>query len=261
MITQITFKYNTHLALFLNIFILSFQKLKFRRTVEVQTEMSPPHDHQGSSGGSADDGTRNVTIDGCEYRVTKEALTDFLSCYVEVTSDILEVVYKDGTSGGSNRTGSYAVQVKLNKNLPQLAPIMGKRVKFFYKGIQKLCPNCFGPHPKKVCNSRKVLWIDFVDNFIQENANVPEGCFGRWIDIIKRSKSQINVAHQNTLETIVSEEVHAGAEPAAMIANNSAVPPTGELPHSQATAEWLLNVSDVDDGHPKAPVKKKFGTF
>ena len=64
------------------------------------------------------------------------------------------------------------------------------------------------------------------------------------------------MSHQNTLETIFSEEVHAGASPAATIANNNAVPPTGELPHSQATAEWLLNVSDVDDGHPKAPVKK-----
>jgi hypothetical protein len=41
----------------------------------------------------------------------------------------------------------------------------------------------------------------------------------------------------------------------ATVVNYEAVPPTRELPHSQATAEWLLNVSDVDEGHQKPPVK------
>jgi hypothetical protein len=92
-----------------------------------------------------DDGTRNITIEGCEYRVTNEALFSFLSTFGEVTSDILEVIFKEDSSGGSNRTGFYSVTVKLCKDLPQLVSIMGKRVKFYYSGIQNYVQNVMSP--------------------------------------------------------------------------------------------------------------------
>jgi hypothetical protein len=110
---------------------------------------------QGTTNTQQDDGTRTVSIEGCEYRVPKEVLVSFLSCYGVITSDILEVVYKDGDTHDNIRMGSYSVKVRLNRDLPQLAPIMGKRVKFYYKGIQKLCPKCFGSHHIKNCHSKK----------------------------------------------------------------------------------------------------------
>jgi hypothetical protein len=112
-------------------------------------------DHGFQTKNSVDDGTRIITIKGCEYRVPKESLVNFLSSYGEVVSDVLEVVVNEDDSGNCTRLGSYRVKVKLSRDLPHLAPIMGKRVNFHYKRIQKLCPNCFGPHPKKNCHSKK----------------------------------------------------------------------------------------------------------
>jgi hypothetical protein len=130
-----------------------------------------------TAGGSIDDGSRFITIEGCEYRVPKEVLKNYLSNYVEVMSDILEVICNDGATGIRIRTGSYSVKVKLTRDLPQWAPLVGRRVKFFYKGIQKLCPICFGPNSKKKCQSQKVQWIEYVEAFIEREKDITADCF------------------------------------------------------------------------------------
>jgi hypothetical protein len=57
---------------------------------------------------------------------------------------------------------------------------MGRRIKIHYRGIQKLCPNCFGPHPKQLCQSRKKLWKEYVTDFKNLNPNIPDDLFGKW---------------------------------------------------------------------------------
>jgi hypothetical protein len=96
----------------------------------------------------------------------------------------------DGTNpedenDGNNRTGNYIVRVKLERKIPELVPIMGKRVKFFYPGIQRLCTNCFGNHPKRVCRSQKVPWSKYVSDFITSNPQVPRHILGRWAELNK----------------------------------------------------------------------------
>jgi hypothetical protein len=71
-----------------------------------------------------DDGTQTNTFQGCKYRVSKEALIKFLSCQGEEVSDILEVIFKDSDPAGN--MGSYSVKLRLNRDLPQPAPIMGR---------------------------------------------------------------------------------------------------------------------------------------
>ncbi len=110
-----------------------------------------------------DDGTRQIRIEGCEYRIPKTTLIEFLSLYGTVVSDIGEILFSGKTNpedknGGHNRTGNYIVKVRLERKIPELVPIMGKRVKFWYPGIQRLCSNCFGNHPKRVCHSQKIAW-------------------------------------------------------------------------------------------------------
>jgi hypothetical protein len=87
---------------------------------------------------------------------------------------------QDSPEDGSDRTGNYVVKVKLIKNIPELVPILGKRVKFFYPGIQRLCTNCFGEHSKQTCQSRKVPWNQYVSKFIELRPEIPREIFSRW---------------------------------------------------------------------------------
>ena len=52
-------------------------------------------------------------------------------------------------------------KVKLERDIPNLLPMSGKRIKIFYKGVQRLCPVCFDKHSKNVCKSDKVPWIRY----------------------------------------------------------------------------------------------------
>ena len=111
------------------------------------------HQHQ-------DDGTRLIKIEGCEYRVPELALTEFLEFFGEIKSEIVEDTFADGLSPpgsencGTNRTGTYSVSIKLNRKIPQLLPIMGKRVRIYYPGIQKLCPIALGHTPNTHASPR-----------------------------------------------------------------------------------------------------------
>ena len=183
----------------------------------------------------ADDGTRLVKIEGCEYRVSREVLTEYLSHYGTLASEILEDVFEDNlgpdeSDDGTNRTGNYSVRIKLNKDMPQLAPIMGKRVKFYYRGIQKLCTNCFGHHNRQVCQSRRVTWINYVTHFIDANPHFHRILYGRWFDIVKKGES-LTGGNQDNQRGI--NETNSGSRPAKN------APPPKSVTNEVATAEWL----------------------
>ena len=141
-----------------------------------------------------DDGKKVVKIEGCEYRVTKDEILQWLSYYGEVTSDLEEDVFKDEFAvDGNNRTGNYTVMMKLDRPIPQLLPMCGRRVKMYHAGIQKLCTNCFGPHKKQHCESNeKVPWVQYVHTFIEDNEDMKPEMFGKWLDIVQRVKDESN---------------------------------------------------------------------
>jgi hypothetical protein len=91
-------------------------------------------------------------VEGCEYGVPETRLVYFLAFVGKICSLNIEDTFENGISPngnvGTNRTGTYSVKIQLMRNIPQLHSIMGKRVKIYFPGIQKLCPNCYGPHPK-----------------------------------------------------------------------------------------------------------------
>ncbi len=128
---------------------------------------NPNRMHNNANGPSeqqVDDGTRKIKIEGCEYRIPKATLFEFLSYFGEINSDIVEVLFYDGVAhsdeSSTNRTGTYMVKIRLSKDIPQLLPILGKRIKIYFPGIQRLCSNCFGQHPKSACKSKRVVWTD-----------------------------------------------------------------------------------------------------
>ena len=83
------------------------------------------------------DGTRMIKIEGCEYRVPEKVLVEFLEFFGEIKSEILEDTFQDGLTPpgsencGTDRTGTYSVNIKLYRKIPQLLPIMGKRVRIY----------------------------------------------------------------------------------------------------------------------------------
>ncbi len=79
---------------------------------------------------------------------------------------------------------------------------------FYYMVIQKLCPNCFGPHPKKVCHSQKSPWIRYLANFVEWNPDIPREIYGRWTQIIKGKLALCQDNHYQAVQEMGAVAVH-----------------------------------------------------
>ena len=154
-----------------------------------------------ASASYSDEWTRVVKIEGCDYRVSGEMLLEWLGLYGEVLSELVEDVFEDSEdSEGENTTGIYSVKMRLNCNIPQLLPIGGRRIKIYYRNINKLCTSCFWHHSRRDCKEEKVKWIDYVSNFVNSNPHIDPALYGKWLMILERERKQklINEAHFNS---------------------------------------------------------------
>ena len=146
----------------------------------------------------SEDWTRVVKVEGCDYRVSKDMILEWLGMYGEVLTDLVEDVFEDSEdSEGANATGIYSAKMKLRSNIPQLLPMDGRRVKIYYRNINKLCTSCFGAHHRRNCKAEKVKWIDYVDDFINTNPQIDKEMYGKWTTICERERKQkeINEEH------------------------------------------------------------------
>jgi hypothetical protein len=162
------------------------------------TGLRPPGSDRQASGNQCalsnttmDDGTRKIQIQGCEYRIPKEVLEEYLSNFGELVSDIKEALFEDGgdpleAADGTNRTGNYNVKIKLNGDIPQLLPILGKRIRIFYPGTPRLCTNCFKGHHRSSCHSRKISWKDYTEQFMRDHPDI-DGNLMRRENPVKRA--------------------------------------------------------------------------
>ena len=53
-----------------------------------------------------------------------------------------------------------------------------------------MCSNCFGTHIGKECTNQKVLWIDYVQDFMAKHEDIPQDYYGKWTKIINNSKKR-----------------------------------------------------------------------
>jgi hypothetical protein len=144
------------------------------------------------------DWTRVVKIEGCNYRIQKDMIMEWLGFYGEIQTDLVEDVFEDSEdSEGENTTGVYSVKMKLHSNIPQFLPIDGRRIKIYYRNINKLCTNCFGEHNKRNCKEEKVKWIDYVDSFMKDNRHIDSSLFGKWAMILEREKKQRQIDREH----------------------------------------------------------------
>jgi hypothetical protein len=156
-----------------------------RRPVHTPSATSGP----ANVGRNLDDGIRKILIQGCEYRIPRDILITYLSNFGDVTEELTEELFDDGglpdnELDGTNRTGNYIARIKLRRDIPEWVPILGKRIKISYQGVRRLCTNCFGQHPKKSCQSKKVTWGEYVAVFKNRYQDISQ-------EVVDRTKKQV----------------------------------------------------------------------
>lgn len=136
-----------------------------------------------------DSGMRWVKLEGCEFRVDKEKMIEWLSYFGEIKSEVTEDTLEDSDDSAddfpSAGNGIYSVKVKIARDMPQFLPIYGKRVRLYYRGIIKRCTNCFHNHQRKNCRNEKVSWQEYVRGFAEIFPEIPKGMYGKWAAWIK----------------------------------------------------------------------------
>ena len=104
-----------------------------------------------------------------------------MEVYGEIKSEIEEVAIPSEQEGGLVGTGSYSVQVKLNRLIPHILPINGLKVKFSYNGVKKQCKNCYEYHRvskavnqaiKKTYSCEKKTYDQYVEIFKENNPHI-----------------------------------------------------------------------------------------
>ena len=133
----------------------------------------------------ADPSTRWVKVEWSEYSLRKDQMMAWLELYGEKAGELSEDVHPDSDSDVAPiGSGTYSVKMKLKKDIPQMLPMFGKRIRVYYRGVQKLCTKCFGNHNRLHCRNDKVRWIDYVLKFIEDNPDIPEEMYGRWWQVV-----------------------------------------------------------------------------
>jgi len=103
-------------------------------------------------------------------------LYGFIQGEIRITTD-----EKDGIADDD-----IEIDILLTKALPEILPIKGQRIKFYYPGIKTLCLKCYrSGHPKWECNQDfKTNWLEYVLKFYNAES-ISEEMLGSWVDTLK----------------------------------------------------------------------------
>ena len=135
------------------------------------------------------DGTANdvrwVKIENCEYAIEGEDILDWLRLYGEPLSLCGEDLLPDSDSdAGPLGNGTYSVKMKLAKDIPQFLPMHGRKIRIYFKNMNKLCTNCYGSHSRRQCTNERVPWVTYVRDFMKNNPDITENYYGKWWDVV-----------------------------------------------------------------------------
>jgi len=132
-----------------------------------------------------------VRLENIGWKLTHNQIKHWLECYGTLESEVEETKFgrddsedEDDDDEPDFGRGNYSVKVRLDKRIPQYLPMFGMKIKIYYRGIAKMCTNCYKTgHIQKDCDELRVSWIEYVTDFINNNEDIPEGLFGRWMKI------------------------------------------------------------------------------
>ena len=139
-----------------------------------------------------DPNVRWLKVEWVEYAVQEKQILDWMNLYGEQASELSEDIHPNSDSDADPYgNGTYSIKMRLKKEVPQLLPMWGKRIRIYYRGVTKLCPNCFGAHARKNCKSEKVTWIQYVLRFMENNPDIPPEYYGKWWKIVNEEFGEI----------------------------------------------------------------------
>ena len=184
-----------------------------------------------------DEGVRWVKVEGCEWRVDKEKIVEWLSYFGEIRSELTEDTLDESDDSADDLppigNGVYSVKMKLEKDLPQFMPLQSKRVRLYHRGIVKRCTNCFGPHQRRMCQNEKVSWFDYVQWFLKEYPEIPITLYGKWGNMTEghvtkpKQRRQEATKNQEELEVRYQPEANSN-EPGLTERRDKEVEETGK---------------------------------
>jgi hypothetical protein len=194
-----------------------------------------------------DPNIRWVKIEWTEYSVQEKHIVDWLTLYGEPASELSEDVHPNSDSDADPvGIGTYSIKMRLNKEIPQLLPMKGRRIRVYYRGVTKLCPNCFGAHARKNCRSEKVSWIQYVLRFMENNPDIPPDFYGKWWKIVNEEFGEIvpdnsdQLRDQEDHEQANTDNLEvADARPTAHRAESNPAPTSDNRRQNQSTREQL----------------------
>ena len=135
------------------------------------------------------DGTSNdvrwVKIENCEYQIGEEEITRWMRLYGQPLSLLGEDVLPDSDSdGGQLGNGTYSIKMKLTKDIPQFLPMHGRKIRVYFKNMNKLCTNCYGCHSRRQCTNERTPWVVYVRDFMKSNPDITENYYGKWWEVV-----------------------------------------------------------------------------
>lgn len=149
-------------------------------------------------------------------RAPREQILEWMDLYGERAGELTEDVCPNLDSDTDPICmGTYSIKMRLRKNIPQLIPMWGKRIRVYHRGVQKLCNNCYGPHPRRNFKSEKVPWTRQVLNFMEKHPQIPKEMYGRWWKVINDEFGEIIEDDTETADsngTMNMDEQHKTAD-------------------------------------------------
>jgi hypothetical protein len=108
-----------------------------------------------------------IRIEGCNYQLTEEDILSVLDGYGATMSEMEEVAMV--TPNGELGTGTYTMKIKLDRDIPNIIPMYGLKIKVSHKGTKKQCAKCFDCHKMNFKCARKPFQ-QYIDEFMVKYA-------------------------------------------------------------------------------------------
>ena len=207
------------------------------------------------------DGTANdvrwVKIENCEYLISNEKIGQWMELFGQPLSLLGEDKFPDSDSeGGPLGNGTYSIKMKLARDIPQFLPMHGRKIRVYFKNMNKLCTNCYGSHTRRQCTNEKVPWITYVRDFMKQNPDIPEDYNGKWWEVVDQEypgyfddvnddESLSNQANANENSNLNQEMSNPTVETGTLLNKQNPVPGTSGLLTFRPRDASILSTSNA----------------